>query len=858
MKSFLKPFGIIAFAVVISLLMACGGGLGDDTVYLTLDQDNFASEMARIAGLPGVYSITLTEDIEDFPGIDFNGAFKITVIGGDYSITWLPEEDDEDIVTATAMFRMRQAASLDLRNVTLLFDEEAEFGKNTAAGNTQAVLRADIGGTIKLTNVNIDGGELVNGINIEGGNVTMESGLIENLWEFGVMLRSSSEQNNSSFPGGTFTMNGGTINRGDSTFTTPTRDDASGVNITQWNNTFIMNDGTISGWLHTGGQSAGVLLHNSGRNGTFTMNGGTISGNFHGVTVRGNQAATPNKAEIKGGFIKDNGTGIRVRNDGIAIMTDGIISGSDDELITDSTGAGVRIHENGSFTKTGGIINGDDDGTNNDNGQGDPNLKGAIRVDAPVQPHFFFVEAFGANDNYPMGEILGIYVTPATPTVMRGLSQAFTATVVASGTTTTVQWSVTDSEGETSTLAGGTKMEGNVLFVDAEESNATLIVKAACATNPITSYGIATATLSNPSLHKGAFRQFTNVELGIAADVEVTWNMTGSTLSGTKIHPTGFLTIAANETASTLIITATPATGDPVGIPVTAQDVTGANIHTASTEAELRAAFTDRTAGVHRINLTDDVTVTTALPDMAVNNVTIILYGDGNTITYQPNPPANDNTGATALLRVRRGFLILENVTIEMGSNVPNTNTGSDLIRVDNNTQIGTIVVKEDTIIKNHSRAAVDVRDNGVGFMTGGTFNTVGREGVRIQTGSTFTMFGGTITGTSVAGVRINNANSSFVMWGGTISGNAVGVRIERQRNARIDIKGTGGIITGNSGGTPNTTASIELRDTTAGVHSNGSHSRRILEIGADDKFVGNFADVEAIADQNWVGPAVP
>jgi hypothetical protein len=165
---------------------------------------------------------------------------------------------------------------------------------------------------------------------------------------------------------------------------------------------------------------------------------------------------------------------------------------------------------------------------------------------------------------------ISVDVSPATPTVQRGGTEPFTATV--NGTNSpaqTVTWSV---EGA---LAGTTISNDGVLTVAANEPASTLTVRATSTKAAVS--GTATVTIpptytgvivspATVSVAKGSNKTFSATVQGIGnLSQAVTWSSVGAEVVGTTINTgTGFLTVAANETATTITVTAT-ANGDLTG-----------------------------------------------------------------------------------------------------------------------------------------------------------------------------------------------------------------------------------------------------------------------------------------------------
>ena len=156
---------------------------------------------------------------------------------------------------------------------------------------------------------------------VKGGYLTGNNGS-------GVVV-AGTEEGLSSYRGGTFEMNGGTI----TSFMFGVAPDAGGQ--------FTMNGGAIT---------KSILYGVRNVNGsTFTMNGGVISGN------RNNGASIGGDMVINGGTITENGSVESDSSSGIQITGSFTMSGGE---ITNNAGGGVRFDGNVTsiFTMTGGEI----------------------------------------------------------------------------------------------------------------------------------------------------------------------------------------------------------------------------------------------------------------------------------------------------------------------------------------------------------------------------------------------------------------------------------------------------------------------------------------------------------------------
>ena len=166
--------------------------------------------------------------------------------------------------------------------------------------------------------------------------------------------------------------------------------------------------------------------------------------------------------------------------------------------------------------------------------------------------------------------ITGVTVTPATATVEAGKTQQFTATVIGTGDVNQeVTWTVSGSN------AGTTISENGLLTVAAGETAKELTVTATANGDGITS-GTAKVTVTHPAtitnvtvtpataiVEAGKTQKFTATVSGTGNyDKSVTWSVSGNNNAGTTISETGLLTVAADETAAALTVTATAVVDD--------------------------------------------------------------------------------------------------------------------------------------------------------------------------------------------------------------------------------------------------------------------------------------------------------
>jgi hypothetical protein len=304
--------------------------------------------------------------------------------------------------------------------------------------------------------------------------------------------------------------------------------------------------------------------------------------------------------------------------------------------------------------------------------------------------------------------VTSVTVSPLSANVAKGGGQQFNATVTGTNSPAqTVTWSVEGGvAGTTITPTGG------LLAVAANETAATLTVRAT-STVDTTKSGIATVTVTNApatvtnvsvtpantNIDKGGSQQFNATVTGTNNPSQaVTWTVEGKEAAGTTITPTGFLTIAAGETATTLTVRATstvdtgksgtatvtvtegsfPVLNGVVIINGTVQDGytltanTGGLFGTGTINYQWKRASS---AGAEGTNITGAIAQTYNLVTADVGQyitVTVIRAGYTGSITSDavgPVLPAPADTGSVGgTVTVNNG---IEDVTVDI------TNTGS-------------------------------------------------------------------------------------------------------------------------------------------------------------------------------------
>ncbi len=189
----------------------------------------------------------------------------------------------------------------------------------------------------------------------------------------------------------------------------------------------------------------------------------------------------------------------------------------------------------------------------------------AVKATSEFDPSKYVYAVVKIYENQPIE--VTVQLTPVESVVKTGATQEFTATVNApEGTDTTVVWTV---EGNNS---NDTKVsENGVLTVAADETAETLTVKATSkADDRVSSEAIVTVEKVVIKVNKvtvtpnedvkvkvGETQKFVaTVEGENLTNTSVKWTVAGNSSANTKISEDGTLTVAADETAKTLTITA--------------------------------------------------------------------------------------------------------------------------------------------------------------------------------------------------------------------------------------------------------------------------------------------------------------
>ena len=165
----------------------------------------------------------------------------------------------------------------------------------------------------------------------------------------------------------------------------------------------------------------------------------------------------------------------------------------------------------------------------------------------------------------PAPAVISVTVTPGDATVEKGGTQQFTANVVVvHGAPQTVTWAVSGN------YSSNTQVDYNGILTVAADETATTLTVTAESTHDNTKYDTATVTVTDPpavisvtvtpssaTVERGDTQQFTaDVVVVQGAPQTVTWSVNGNYSSYTQVDYDGLLTVAADEAANTLTVTA--------------------------------------------------------------------------------------------------------------------------------------------------------------------------------------------------------------------------------------------------------------------------------------------------------------
>ena len=268
--------------------------------------------------------------------------------------------------------------------------------------------------------------------------------------------------------------------------------------------------------------------------------------------------------------------------------------------------------------------------------------------------------------------ITGVTVDPATATVEAGKTQQFTAEVEGTGDyNESVTWTVSGSKNDGTTIS-----ETGLLTVAADETAAALTVTATANGDGITS-ATAKVTVTQPAtitsvtvepddaeVEAGETQEFTATVSGTGDyNEKVTWTVSGNNSTGTTISETGFLTVAANETAAALTVTATAAGDDNKSATATVTvtqpaTITGVTVEpdTATVEAGKTQQFTATVTGTGDYNEKVTWTVSgnnsTGTTISATGLLTVADNETAATLTVKATANGDDTKSGTATVTV--------------------------------------------------------------------------------------------------------------------------------------------------------------------------------------------------------------
>ena len=189
-------------------------------------------------------------------------------------------------------------------------------------------------------------------------------------------------------------------------------------------------------------------------------------------------------------------------------------------------------------------------------------------IDESVDGVYVWLEDYNGNKSeevYVMGRMSVTVTTEASLIQAGGEPAQFTATVKNAAEDDSVTWSVSGNTSPDTTID-----ENGLLTVAADETAARLTVKAASNEDARFSGSISVtitpAMVLDPQsgeVYKGETQQITPENLGVDMGAEnFTWSITSSVVEGTAIDQNGLLTIAGDETASTIRVQAASKTNE--------------------------------------------------------------------------------------------------------------------------------------------------------------------------------------------------------------------------------------------------------------------------------------------------------
>ncbi len=269
--------------------------------------------------------------------------------------------------------------------------------------------------------------------------------------------------------------------------------------------------------------------------------------------------------------------------------------------------------------------------------------------------------------------VTSVSITPATAGAWKGHSRTFTAAVIGlHGPSQAVTGGVAGSTNPSTVISSD-----GVLAVAADESAETLTITATSDYDPSKS-GTATVTVTEAptvtdvavspdaaSVQQGNSQTFTAVVSGEYDPPQaVTWSVSGSADPGTAIGSDGVLTVADDETAATLTVTAT-SNYDPgksgeatVTVTLAPTTVTGVVVSpgTASVQPGSSQAFSAAVSGTHNPSQTVTWSVSgNADPSTAIGTdgvLAVAAHETAQTLTVTATSSYDPSKSGTATVRV--------------------------------------------------------------------------------------------------------------------------------------------------------------------------------------------------------------
>ena len=299
-----------------------------------------------------------------------------------------------------------------------------------------------------------------------------------------------------------------------------------------------------------------------------------------------------------------------------------------------------------------------------------------VAVNHPAQSQFTVTP--------PAATVTSVTVDPATATVQQGNSQDFTATVVGTNNPAqTVTWTV---EGG---VAGTTISSDGVLTVAADVTATTLTVRATSTLdNTVSGLATVTVTLAPPTVTSVTVNpQTANVQQGNTQDFAATvvgtnnpaqtvmWTVEGGVAS-TIISLDGMLTVATDETATTLTVRATSTVDSTmsgtatVTVTLTPPTVTSVTVNpqTANVQQGNTQDFTATVAGTNNPEQTVTWTVEGGVAGTTISSdgvLTVAADETATTLTVKAISTVDSTMSGTATVTVTLAPPTVTSVTID-------------------------------------------------------------------------------------------------------------------------------------------------------------------------------------------------